>query len=286
MTAHDNHATDFVFPEWARAPLRRCDSRLTEEVRFLHLSMAGLGQLAKRPQAIEVLLSLEEQYPTSEDEKKELTENLAAAKREAAWVEEETSRGFPLLHAHSIAAIWGILEVVIEEVAMAWLSSVPTAWRATAIQKLKLSIGEYEAIRPEDRARYVTSELSRALTGGVRNGISKLEPLLEAFDLAPTLKPNLRKALLELYQVRNVIVHCGSRVDQRLLEVCPWVSWPLGAGVLVEHGLYAWYQKAAGRYTERLRNQVVVALGGPACTCPGMDEIQDRPTIERAEGSA
>jgi hypothetical protein len=273
-TDKHSHDTTFALPEWAYAPLQNAHKRLLDEVRFLHLSVEGLHQLARRPQAIEVLRDTDVR---PRDQQEDYPLLLARAKEMAAWVNDEASRDFPLLHAHSVVGIWGILETLSEDVAFAWLSNKTDAWTATAIQKLKVPIGEYELLEGDERKRLVISELSRT-TGGIRNGVANLMPMLDAFGIAPVIRPNIRKALHEMYQVRNVIVHCGSRADARLLQECPWIGLQKGETVRIGHRVYAWYQRAAARYVERVQNQVVIALGGPACTCAGRDEVEDRPT--------
>ena len=107
--------------------------------------------------------------------------------------------------------------------------------------------------------------------------MGRLEPLLEIIKFAPQIGPNVRRALHELFQVRNVIVHCGAIADRKLLSECPWVSWRLNETIKIKHSLYGWYYRATMRYYERMMNQALIAFGNKGCECPGMNEISERP---------
>lgn len=159
-----------------------------------------------------------------------------------------------------------------------WLENRPEAWATEAVTKLKVPISTFQKLSEGERARFVVTKLRRSLGVDLGTGVGRIAPLLDIFRLAPRIGSTLRKALHELSQIRNIVVHAGSRADKRFLDQCPWLPYSVGQEVTVSHALYGWYHQAARRYTERILNSVVLAYGFAGCKCPGMDDLPPRPT--------
>jgi hypothetical protein len=280
MTKH-NHVDDseLNFPDWVRPPFQQCFNRLADETKFLHLATKGLAQIAHVPKLIQWIQKTDEFFQNSEPATPDYDwrHRLLQANQDAEWVEREIVNNFPILHSHSVVAIWSILEVLVEDLAVCWLANTPEAWKLPQILKLKIAVGEYERLSPPERPRYIIYELNRSLSVDLKAGLGRLDPILSIFGIAPIVGHNLRQAIYELGQIRNVIVHRGSRVDQKLLDDCPWLTWRLGEEMIIDHPLCGWYHFAAERYAERVLNQVLVAFGNIGCSCPGMDTVGERP---------
>jgi hypothetical protein len=275
MAAHNHQFSITDLPEWILSPFKSCFHRLNEEGLILHLSVHGLMQLTHLPDIIGFLSETEE--GTSPDSSKRLAEKLQAAERDAEWVQKEALNGFPILHAHSTIALWSILHVTSEDLAIAWLEHTPEAWQIDEAQRIKVPIATYNALEGRDRVRFVVQELAHSRGSGHRSGASALDTVLNLFGLAPPIGQNLRQALHELHQVRNVLVHCGGVADHKLVQECPWLGLQQGETISVPHSLWAWYHLAAERYAERMMNAVILRFGFEGCTCPGMDNVPDRP---------
>ena len=71
---------------------------------------------------------------------------------------------------------------------------------------------------------------------------------------------------------------CGGFADKKLVEECPWFEAEPGETIRISHHLYAWYHHSARRFSERVLNQVLIALDFEGCRCPGANEIGPRPT--------
>lgn len=54
---------------------------------------------------------------------------------------------------------------------------------------------------------YITKELSRSLNADFKRGVGQFEAILDAIGLAGPVDPDVRRTLLELNEVRNVLVH-------------------------------------------------------------------------------
>ena len=274
---HEHSEVDLSsIPRWIFPPFFVCEERLKEEAKFLHLTMRGLGQLERLPGLLEALQDLEEADAAKRAARAE--SRLEAARSDAKWVANEAANDFPILHSHSVVGVWTALEVLCQDFALAWLRNAPNVWTLPEVAKLKLPIGAYQSLPEQERARFVVSELERALGADLRKGVGKLKSLLGVFGLAPTVGPNIRQALHELCQLRNVMVHCAGFADDKFVAECPTYGATIGERVIVPHALYGWYYHAARRYAERVSNQAFLALGMSGCSCPGMDDVEARPT--------
>jgi hypothetical protein len=275
-TEHPEHINSADFPEWAWPPFRWSLNRIINESRFLHLSIQGLGHI---PNSVEVM-----EYLRETDTHNVMYANWEAkitmARDDAQWVNKEIEAGFPILHSHSMVALWSILEAFSEDLAVCWLLNKPELWKIPQISKIKIPIGDFETLSPNDRAKTAILELSRSLSVDFKTGAGKLNPVFDVFGLSPRIGENLRRALHELCQVRNNIVHCDGKADKKLLDECPWLEWKAGDRIKINHSIFGWYYQAANRYIERVLSQAMKAIGLEGCNCPGMDEISQRPEIK------
>ena len=246
-------------------------------MRFLHLTLRGLSHLRKLPELVEIFQSIDDEV-VQERLSGGLASRLGIPKPDSEWLKKEAETGFPHLHAHTLVGLWSTLETLCEDSVVAWLTHLKEAWQTPEVVKLKVSLLVYHKLPEEERPRFVAKELSRSLNAGFGKGVGRFKEVLSVFSLSPAVGPNVQRALHELHQLRNVIVHCGSIADQRLLKECPWLEFAVGDRVRVSHDLHGWYYQAAKRYAERILNQALLALGFPGCECPGMNEIGDRPS--------
>jgi hypothetical protein len=240
------------------------------------LTVRGLRQLQTLPKLFEALELLKDEM-TTERAPGQCSIPVKGVIADAAWVEREVQNDFPLLHCHSVVALWSALEVMCEDLCVAWLENRADAWNAPEVAKLKVPLGEYTVLTPSDRAGFVVQELGRARASAFKAGSAAFESLLGVFDLAPAVGTHLRRALYEMNRVRHVVVHRGGRADAKLLHECPWLPCAVGELVCIPHSIYGWYHGAAYRYAERVLNQVLIIYGSKGCACPGMDDWRDRP---------
>src|SRR5712691_7225419 len=243
-----NESTDIpalTFPDWVKPPLREFLAHKKDLDRVLDLSVRGIAMLRGRYHASKTLMEVaspDESYP--DEWNKELSE--LAAERDLA--QSEIDNGFPLLHAQATAFLWSQLEEFINKFCATWLEHYPGAWQAESIQKLKVKLGEYEALDPKDRCRWVVSLLDQDTGGPLRAGIARFEELLARFGLSGPLDAEWKKSLFELGHVRNVIVHRNGLADRRLLEACPWLPLSPGDAVKIDHARWHRYSSAVTFY--------------------------------------
>lgn len=81
--------------------------------------------------------------------------------------------------------------------------------------------------------------------------------------LGGSVAEKTRKSILELQQMRNVIVHRASVVDRRLLRLCPWLTLSVGDTLQLGYDKYNEYREAASEYGLTLLNRGRVLRGLP-----------------------
>lgn len=160
-------------------------------------------------------------------------EEMKRAQADAEWVEAEAKHDFPLLHSRCSVSVWSILETFVEDVSVTWFQNRTEVWDLEILEKVRMPIAVYERLQGEDRARHVVGEIYRHLGADLKTGLGHLNALLTLLELAPDVGPNVTKALHELCQVRNAIVHRGGRADRRLLDSCPYLPWKVGEPIRI-----------------------------------------------------
>ncbi len=233
-------------PAWAVDPFH---SFLHEAERLEHvvrLSARGIGVLQAMPKVVEVLMEVDK------DASGEASQRLENARTEAKLAKREVESGFPVLHSWAVVGLWALLEALIRTFVAEWLKHKRSVWHSEHIQRLKVRLGEYEAIPPSQRHHFVAQLLERDLGAGLKYGVARFETILEPFGLSGDIPEIVRRTIYELAQVRNLAVHRASKVDRRFLQACPWLDVRVGDQLHVSVGSFNKYTCAAMAYVTLL----------------------------------
>jgi hypothetical protein len=240
-------------PVWALTPFETCIAQLRDIQRVLTASTAGLTAVAEFPRLHQDLAGF---GPKVETRVRSYAKNIW---RQGERSKVDLRRDFRLLHASAVVALWGALEVAIEDFLIAWLMNNPSALRIEALQKTKIALAEYEALDREDRMRVLLRELERSVIG--KQGVGCFEPLLDTFGLSGSVVKARKQGIYELQQVRNVIVHRGGRADRRFVEACPHWKAKVGEQLKLSGKDCSRYQRAVGDYVLIVAERVAARLG-------------------------
>jgi hypothetical protein len=180
--------------------------------------------------------------------------------RIAKLAHREVDHGFPLLYGQAAIAMWSSLEALIRSLIAQWLLNTPEAWQLDAVKKLRVKLGDYESLDRFERCLWITDLIDQEVSGPLRNGVNRFESLLQPFGLSGSIDPEWRKTLLELSQVRNVLVHRNGTVDRKLIDACPWLKLKLGDHLMVTDSMWHAYSQTIARYVGELIQRVRVRL--------------------------
>ncbi|QOY62721.1 hypothetical protein INQ40_12775 [Lysobacter sp. H21R4] len=206
MTELSDRHREYLFEPFERILM----VRQVELFKLLDLLCYGLTELTALPELTTAL--------------RKPSEAIEQAKQHAELAQREIDRGFSSLVGQSIIVLWGALEALIKDFLVRWLELFPNLWERPGIASLKIRIGDYEALRPEDRRRYVIGEIERNVAAKLKVGAGRFEAVLSELELGGGIDDSIRRDLLELSAVRNVLVHNAGHVDERFMAMCPWVE--------------------------------------------------------------
>ncbi len=201
---------------------------------FIRLAWAGMGYSSVATRVVEIVEGIRrDKYPTEDIRTTVLASRLDEARRLEAFASEENDNGFPYLYSLASIRLWTILEAAIDDMVLQELQREPERRKSEVVGKLRGPLMEFVALTPVEQADYLLDLLKREVGTRLRYGVGAFESLLEAVGLGGGVHDSIRRILLELGQVRNVLVHRNGRADARLISSCPWLNLRLGDTVRV-----------------------------------------------------
>lgn len=236
-------------PDWVAKPLRAFLEYHKRIHDFYHFSIAGFQMavfgVARQDELIADLKKLDEKagvrgrkYPYPDD-----SERNRAAKAKA-----ELDKGLPTLHESQTVLLWSSLEWLVEDFVVNLLSQKPELLKLETIQRIRITLAEYARLEGDERYRYIVGELQRESKIAFRSGIDKFETLLGPFGMAGVVEAHTKRDLMELENVRNVLVHRRGVADSRLVRNCPWMGLSVGENVPVATSSFERYYNAVFDY--------------------------------------
>jgi hypothetical protein len=233
-------------PDYAFNPLRRgLDSVFTTN-RLLLLSMNGLQMVSNRPQMVQRVIDLT--IKVKDEVTSELKSDLERVTADATFTRNERDNEFPHLHAYTLVGQWGALEAGIEDMLIGILVHEPKVLERDDFAKAKIPLAKYELLDKEERMRFLLSDVQRAQSSGIAQGVNTFENVLQVFDLSAPVEKDIRTALWEMNHVRNVVVHRDSCADLRLTQACPSMNLKVGDRISIAHEKYGYYAEAVIDY--------------------------------------
>lgn len=172
------------------------------------------------------------------------------------FAREQASADFPKLFELATVHLWSILEAGIDDLMLERLSRPEALPDDAVLADLQGSLLQFLSATPEERATLLYERLQIATRSSHQPGIARFEALLDPIGLKGPVDPAARRALIELAEVRHVIVHRGSRADAKLIDRCPWLNATLGNSVHTDHLRFTYYFKAALWYALEIRRRV------------------------------
>lgn len=229
-------------PKWSMDPFRNFVENAERLDNLLHLCISGVSVLRAMPTVVEVINKVEKELEPDS------SSNLQRAKKQAALAQREVMEGFPVLRAQAVIAIWSSLEAAVRTFLARWLQHADGAMQADIVQRIKVKVGEYEALVGEEKYFYLLDRIEQEVSSALKPGVGRFESLLEPFHLSGAINDKVRRDMLELNQVRNVLVHRYGVVDRRLTDACPWMTIEIGQKIQVDAKMTERYMRSAMEY--------------------------------------
>lgn len=186
------------------------------------------------------------------------TRPKSTARRAAVYLEQQKAIGYQHLLHTIVVFIWGLMEAGIEDIAAAWLAHTETEQFSDAVLKVRLRAAEFMTRDRNGQAALIVE----ALKGELRHqhsGIDLFDALLREAGIAGYgTTPKLRRALIEMQQARNVILHKAGIVDERFCRACGWRGETPGTLLKLTADDVDSYVLAAQYYIQTLGSAILV----------------------------
>lgn len=175
----------------------------------------------------------------------------------------EVADGFQRLNSQALVALWGGLEVLVEDLFVAWIAEHPESLNQETFQKLKVPLADFLRSDEEGRRRSLYQSYVATLSAGRGLGVTRFESILLPLGLAGTVEADVAEALYELHITRNLLVHQGGRVDARFRQSDLGSRYEVGDKIYLYATQFRNYMASVFAYAhllgERVRNSQTVA---------------------------
>lgn len=148
---------------------------------------------------------------------------LEWARKLEAFAKNHKDSGFSYLYGLAAVRLWAILEAVVDKVIQEVLTHHPQSWDSDRVRRLKGPLIEFVKASEEERAAYLAELLSDDIGARLKPGVARFECLLSEIGLDGSIPDAVKRRLLELSGIRNVVVHRNYVADERFVERCPWL---------------------------------------------------------------
>lgn len=258
-------------------PFEVCGQRLDELTKTYELSVSGIGLIKTRPDALRKL----KKYVDEDFSKNQVADwskldkisldshldkmaktgevylNLREAEQEAVQAKDLLSKGLLLIHYQTLVLLWSILESFVHILISNILLYDQKIKENDKIRKITIPLGYFEDLDAQERSYFIIRELEHQFAASQRKGIGRFESLLNIFGLGGGLKETYRRDLLELQQIRHVIIHRRGIVDRKLSTACPWLKLKISSEININRIGLKKYFKAVTEYTLEISKRMI-----------------------------
>jgi len=233
---------------WVRTVWERTALYLQQLDQVRAITLRGIYQTVRNVGLIESMMELDRALRQPDSVISERKQQLEAVKADAEIAQQEIDRGYDTINRLATVGLWAALEAWIEDFMLAWLMNDPSALSRPEFEKMKMSIAQYESMSREERMSLLVSELQSATRSSFKPGAAQFETLLEVCGLSGRVESQVQRDLIELVNVRNVLLHRASIADSRFVANCPWLSIRSGDQISVRPDDYDRYRNAVFNY--------------------------------------
>lgn len=210
---------------------------------FVHCALDGIGYSLVAVRVTEAVKS----YGRFKDESAYQRQRGHYEKLEL-FGKTQMDKGHPYLFGLACVKLCSILEASVDFVIAALLKRPETVTSSTRLMKLKGPLIQFTQASEADRIAFLSDALKQEIASDLKIGVGRFESLLDQVGFGGNVGSGVKKALLELIEMRNVIVHRMGRVDNQLISRCPWLSMQIGEAVNLNAETYRIYEGAVFWY--------------------------------------
>jgi hypothetical protein len=215
------HVTGDPGSAWTR-PTRQFIDYVVQVANLLSLTERGIRHVIRFPDVIDAL-AMDDTFNEAEYEPK-----IDDAKAMAKLAESEIKNDFPLLRSHTLMGLWGALEAMVEDLAVAWIQYDLSILDDLRFAKIKVPLVEYQKMDQQEQISFLVSEVQRDLRSELKGGVNQFESLLNVVGLGGSVDRRVREVIFEVQNLRNAFAHRAGIADRKFVTNCPHLNYSAG----------------------------------------------------------
>jgi abortive infection bacteriophage resistance protein len=86
----------------------------------------------------------------------------------------------------------------------------------------------------------------------LKRGIGRFEDVLNSIELGGPVNEKIKKLIIELYEIRNIVAHKNAVVDERFVNNCPWMETTVGEPINLSREQFSYYFLAVSWYVNEV----------------------------------
>lgn len=167
----------------------------------------------------------------------------------------EVHAGFQTLKAQTIIALWTGLEIMIEDLFVAWMFDFPSCLHDKKFQNIKIPLAEFCTLETEPLIRKLYESYIKDSSKPI--GIGRFELVLKALGVKEVENaPEISKSIYELNLLRNLFAHQGGRVDVKFHQTEIGQAYKLGDIFYLYDNQFRGYCSHAIQYVESILSRI------------------------------
>jgi hypothetical protein len=214
---------------------------------FIQCSLEGFGYATVAPLVTEKIRSIAKKdgvdHPLKNDATYEKRREHYKKLEEFSKIEED--QGHPYLFSLACVKLWSILEAAVDFMLLELLKDNERASKSVRIGKIRGPLLSFLQASDAQKIEYLKEALLQELGSDLKVGLGKFEAPLGELGFSGDVSEPIRRTLLELNEVPNLVVHKAGVVDRRFKERCPWVPLSEGQKFRVTYHNYRNYRTAS-----------------------------------------
>lgn len=212
---------------------------------FIESAILGIRHASEATGWVEVNRRLMKLQDSASEDPSGLSNALERAQVLERYAKQQVTEGQPYLYSIAVVRVWTMLETLADDLVFDRLCDGKYQTDSEAIGGIKLPLREILRCTPEQQAEAILNELKQSSKSRLQQGVGKFEVVLSALSLNGQIDDEIRRAIFECCQVRNLIVHRNALVDSRFASACPWLPSQLGCALpITRTHLYLYFYAA------------------------------------------
>lgn len=239
-------------------------AEITNLNHFIDACAGGLQQAAHASENVRSMREVDEVL--RRPDRFGTAERYEEAQKRAVQLEQfskpELKLGFPYLYGLAAIRLWAIVESAVDDLVVDLLLKRPETRQAPGLQKLKGPLVPFLASSPQEQAEYLAELLKQEVRASLHSGAGRFEAVLGMIELGGAVSSEVRRLLLELSEIRHVLVHRRGVADAKLVkDRCPWLRFKIGEVVTVGASDFRSYCMACDWYILELDRRLCAMYG-------------------------